>query len=75
MKTFTLAQRENCGKTPPSAEMLKLIEEADKKPDECAREFKFDRCKFEHIKAKRAYKEAIASGAKKAQNTKPLSIL
>jgi protein-arginine kinase activator protein McsA len=71
MKTFTLAQRENCGKTPPSAEMLKLIEEADKKPDECVREFKFDRCKFEHIKAKRAYKEAIASGAKRPRIQNP----
>ncbi len=71
MKTFTLAQRENCGKTPPSAEMRKIIEEADKKPDECVREFKFDRCKFEHIKAKRAYKEAIASGAKRPRIQNP----
>lgn len=65
MKTFTLAQRENCGKTPPSAEMLKLIEDEDKKPPECDKTFNYGICKIRHAKAVRDYKAAIATGAKR----------
>lgn len=71
MKTFTLAQRENCGKTPPSAEMLKIIEEADKKPDECVRDFNLNICTMKHQKAVRLYKDAIASGAKRPRIQDP----
>ncbi len=71
MKTFTLAQRENCGKTPPSAEMLKIIEEADKKPDECVRDFNLNICTMKHQKAVRLYKDAIASGAKRPRIQNP----
>ena len=65
MKTFTLAQRENCGKTPPSAELLKIIEDEDKKPPECDKTFNYGICKIRHAKAVRDYKAAIATGAKR----------
>ncbi len=65
MKTFTLAQRENCGKTPPSAEFLKNIEDEDKKPPECDKTFNYGICKIRHAKAVRDYKAAIATGAKR----------
>lgn len=65
MKHFTLAQRENCGKTPPSAELLKIIEDEDKKPPECDKTFNYGICKIRHAKAVRDYKAAIATGAKR----------
>ena len=71
MKHFTLAQRENCGKTPPSPEMLKIIEEADKKPDECVRDFNLNICTMRHKRAVRLYKDAIASGAKRPKIQDP----
>lgn len=70
MKTFILARNEDC-KSPPSSEMLKLIEEADKKPDECTREFNLNICTMKHKKAVRLYKDAIASGAKRPRIQDP----
>ena len=71
MKGFTLARKENCGKTPPSSEMLKIIEEAEKKPDECTRDFNLNICTMKHKKAVRLYKDAIASGAKRPRIQDP----
>ena len=70
MKGFTLVRNEDC-KTPPSSEMLKIIEEAEKKPDECTREFNLNICTMKHKKAVRLYKDAIASGAKRPRIQDP----
>ena len=64
MKRISLIRDENAV-TKPDAERLRLIEEEDKKPEGCSKTFNFDACKIRHTIAKRDYKAAIATGAKR----------
>ncbi len=64
MKRISLIRDENAV-TEPDAERLRLIEEEDKKPESCSKTFNFDACKIRHTIAKRDYKAAIATGAKR----------